>query len=432
MLKSHTKIITQIVFIFIAICISTFLIFNFVSEGDRAGFILIYLACIVFLLLGSVNSKIAPILIVALILRLALVLLNTYGFPDLDPDPDGYSWRAYEWSKNGFSEALNNFTTGAFMYSWLISIIYSLTGESQFTIRAINILLSTLSLYNIYCLSFLLWQSKKNALRTAWILAFFPNDIRFSSSFSSRESFIIYFFTAAILLLALWLKKQNIIYLILSLPLWMVCISLHTGFLVGLFAILFIICFQFMRAVLESNPKAYIQLIISLITILLTMGVIISSGWGLEKFITRTGGSGDLEQLDISEVGTSSAIGRAAYLKELQVTTPISFIWITPIRSIYFLFTPFVWMVKTPLDTLGLLDASIYIFLFIRLYIERQKIMTNYLSKYILITIIFLICTFALSTSNYGTAIRHRTKFIHIILALVSVSLKPNNKNYTL
>ncbi len=80
-------------------------------------------------------------------------------------------------------------------------------------------------------------------------------------------------------------------------------------------------------------------------------------------------------------------------------------------------------MVKIPIDFLGFFDAIFYIALSL-LIIFSLKIIVK--SKYVLILLVFLlgeIIIFALTTSNYGTALRHRAKFVYIMIALSSFQI---------
>ena len=100
-------------------------------------------------------------------------------------------------------------------------------------------------------------------------------------------------------------------------------------------------------------------------------------------------------------------------------------------RVIYFLYTPFAWMVSEAVDVLGLLDAVLYMFLTIYVF-RKQRLLKRQPQKsqaerFIVLLLILLLAVtvmFAAVTSNYGTAIRHRCKLFPIILLIVADELR--------
>ena len=97
----------------------------------------------------------------------------------------------------------------------------------------------------------------------------------------------------------------------------------------------------------------------------------------------------------------------------------------TPVRMIYFFYTPFVWMISTAADIVGLFDALLYIFLSIYafkglayLWCKDKLLFWAIVS----ILLVFLV-VFAWGTSNYGTAIRHRQKIVWFLTIPAAIGL---------
>ena len=123
----------------------------------------------------------------------------------------------------------------------------------------------------------------------------------------------------------------------------------------------------------------------------------------------------------LSNLSSLSANGRAAYLQNINFKNPVLIILFIPIRILYFLYTPFVWMVRNIMDIFGLFDAVLYIWLSIPVIkkiwkIIKKKEENNRFIVYLFIVLLCLLAMFAVATSNYGTAIRHRCKMMIILI----------------
>lgn len=125
-----------------------------------------------------------------------------------------------------------------------------------------------------------------------------------------------------------------------------------------------------------------------------------------------------------AEVSVASR-GDAAYLFDLYPDTKLDFLWQTPLRIFYFLFSPFPSMLSEPGHVLGLVDALLYlsmsliitVSLFRGLGIERNRLL-------LLLSVLFVfVFVFSWGTSNFGTAIRHRQKIAWLFITLTSIGM---------
>ena len=120
-----------------------------------------------------------------------------------------------------------------------------------------------------------------------------------------------------------------------------------------------------------------------------------------------------------------AARDRAAYLAGFAPTSPLSMLLQTPLRILYFLYTPFVWMVSAAVDVVGFFDALLYIFLSIYAFkglasLRRKDKLLFW--GIVLILVVFLV-VFAWGTSNYGTAIRHRQKIVWLLSVPAAIGI---------
>ena len=93
--------------------------------------------------------------------------------------------------------------------------------------------------------------------------------------------------------------------------------------------------------------------------------------------------------------------------------------FIVPIRLIAFFFAPLIpFMVKTSHHLIGLLDALIFIYLFVAIFKNRIAFKKNEIVKSVFVIVLFLSIPFSLGVSNFGTNIRHRAKILPVILMI--------------
>ena len=181
--------------------------------------------------------------------------------------------------------------------------------------------------------------------------------------------------------------------------------------------------------IVKNNVKKRTD-ILKVIFLLACAGTIVlfmyKNNIGTEKLYLKSGGV-DAEKL--AWIQEASAEGRAAYLQGFSSNNIIITIIQLPIRILYFLYTPFIWMIRKPIDILGFFDALLYIYITIKIVKNRKEIKNNHIYLYyILISVIFMIIAFSIGTSNYGTAIRHRAKLI-IPLTIIASPYMNNKEN---
>ena len=102
----------------------------------------------------------------------------------------------------------------------------------------------------------------------------------------------------------------------------------------------------------------------------------------------------------------------------------IELIYKIPLRSVYFIFSPFPWDVKKPSHLLGVLDSFLYMILVYLIFRNIKVIWNDPALRIILIILISYIIIFGVGVSNFGSGIRHRSKFV-IEFILLAAPLIP-------
>jgi len=113
----------------------------------------------------------------------------------------------------------------------------------------------------------------------------------------------------------------------------------------------------------------------------------------------------------------------SVYLEGLSYNSAVDIIWQSPIRMIYFLFSPMIWNVRGLMDIFALMiDSSVHIIGIV--YILYNSFIHNYNNKVIKMVFFIYIATalvFGVGTFDSGTAMRHRAKFTSAILICVAI-----------
>lgn len=368
------------------------------------------------------SQKIRLILLVALVLRLGIALFHVYIAPLPGSQSDALAFEQIGWN---FAQSLQEGlpielpTYGGF-YSAFIGFIYYIFGRSSFLIQIINVFVGVLIVFNIYRIGSFLW-GERFGQRAAWISTFFPMFILYAA-ITVRETFILYFLILSLYYLLKWHNKEEIKFFIFSSFLILFGGILHSALTLGLLVHGYLILKQwFKECILRGHTKCCIGITASGLLILVIVGGVLITGVGLhQKF-------GNISTIDdIIQLQEYKAIGRAVYLENLTLVKSVDIIWQLPIRIIYFLFAPFPWKASSLVDLIGIADVTFYIVLIICAWKRHNN--RFYARRVLPLTLMFLVLLviFAIGSSNYGTALRHRVK---IAPMLIIWAVAPLNKN---
>lgn len=152
-------------------------------------------------------------------------------------------------------------------------------------------------------------------------------------------------------------------------------------------------------------------------------------------FSTRVGLykiTGLLNEEDVVEALITTQIayqeGRTAFPSFLIQDSLLGMILVLPFRFLYFVFSPFIWDVSAAADIFGLIDALILIILFWNIFKFKRYDQNKDVVKIMTFFLILILLATSLGVNNIGTGIRHRAKFVPIIISLASYNLFYNSK----
>ncbi|BAL81658.1 ArnT family glycosyltransferase [Caldisericum exile] len=383
-------------------------------------------------------------LFLAYVIRILFLLFNTYAFhlPLLNTgDATMYDSIGLQWSQNGVEWVLAHFTSGAFMYSWFIAIVYYTFGYNPFIVQFINVMFGTFTIFYVYLITEDIF-SEEEALITSYISSIFPSFVYFSLAIL-REAPIVFFFTGGVHYFIKWLKNGSLISLVVSEGMFVLSVGFHTGALVSLFVVFLINLFLLLEWLIRKKKTYIFQKSAGIFVSLFFIWFEFETRFGFEKLsplqfptppTTISNFLGKLIILIksflqslinyINKMQIGYSYGRAVYLPNFVVKSFPDLVLQIPVRLFYFLFSLFLWMIKEPIDLLGFFDAIFYIIIVVLILLNIKKLVRKKETLFILILLFAEFTVFGLITSNYGSALRHRAKFVGLLIILASPTVK--------
>lgn len=210
--------------------------------------------------------------------------------------------------------------------------------------------------------------------------------------------------------------------LIFSIILSLIASSFHSGMIpFTFFYILYGSIYFPMHKLIRFNFKS---------TVIITVGIVV--------FLVILFAYPDLLISKFSNVNDSTSLLKtvnyipknsgSTYLSWLSYSSPIEIILFSPLKVIYFLFSPMIWDIRGISDIVTfILDSTIYMYIIIYLYVNRRFVSKtinpthHYISRAIILILIITVFLYAFGTMTSGTAIRHRNKLIFVFFILYSI-----------
>jgi len=361
----------------------------------KVDFIIVVLSFLI--IFHAKNGILKKVLLLALIIRVLFLLWDIFvmPLPETGPGSDAVMFEeiAWQWAEKGILNVISHFTSGAFMYSWVVAILYSFFGRNLFLVRYINVFISVVSILLVYRIAGKYLERKK---------LLFGFNMRCLSSINLfllityREVFIVFFIFLGSFSFLLWTEQERFTYILISELSFVLSMGFHLGMIIGIFigalvSIVYMIKFLKKRELKQAKKSILVFIVISLI-----ITVVFLTGFGFEKIPSELS---DVS-VDLAKIQITAARDRAAYLTGLKVQNKLDIILQFPIRFAYFLFAPFFWMVKVPIDIIGFLDGLMYLVLTILILFKfRDLFKEQKFACFNLSFLFFEIWSFSLTTS---------------------------------
>ena len=406
-----------------------------------AGFLFFFL-----LLWGYLDAKREPILWVflfAYVVRTVVYVLHRSIMPSLYTERlVAFEPTGWEWASKGVDYVAASFTFGPDFYTWTISVVYLIIPRSSMLIAAINVFLSSALVYVVYKIADH-YAGHRAGMWAAFVMAVFPVTL-LQTVILSREIFITFFLAAGCLHLIKFSASsgayRRLAYAVLCLGAASVP---HTGVILS---VLLALALVFTYATIRTLRNLYLvgpETSFSkrgLLTVLSVGTLSLAATAGFQMVADPLSGakvsallSADDPLNPVVEVYQAGNRGRAGYPAWLSPSSVLLTVLIIPVRTLYFLFSPFVWMVSSMRHIAGLINGLLMIPLcYYSVSFFRDRINRN---TSVLLFIALLLATFVLAFSvgvkNFGQAFRHRAKIIPLLVAFGTVAFETRRRRQT-
>lgn len=405
-------------FLFFIILFSLFLV---IAKVDLVGFLsLVFLALITFLF-SKYYKSLTSILYVALSVRLVSIYFGNFILilPDSWGDATLYELYAWELSQKGFYSIVDHFPfdNTSYFIGWILAFFYSLIDRSIIMGQSISLFFGMCSVILGTLIASKIW-GEKISIRVGWLIALYPTLVLYSSIIL-REAYIWFFFLVAIYGIVSWLKDKKFKSFIITLIGFTGATFYHGGMIIGVIIFFTIIILISLKKFLKrlSNLKISISAVLLLVFSVISFEQIASISQSIPKI--KSLNTLLNAKVAITEISQRN-VKRAAFPEWTVPKTEFELLYKSPIRIIYFLFSPFPWDVKKPSHLFGLFDGLFHLLLIYFLIKNFRKIWDNKTLRIILLILVAYYVLFGVSTGNFGTGLRHRTKFIIVLILMVA------------
>lgn len=375
------------------------------------------------------------IVVCAYLVRVVMCYIHAYVvvLPDSQFDAIRFESTAWLWASD--QQCVDDFTTGSLLYSWIGSCVYSVFGRAPLLLQILNAFFGTLIVLVAMRTVRMMGAHVRIQRVVGLLLAFHPTLVLYSA-ITMREVAIVFAFSMSIYSIVKWRTQRLYGHGFFAVT-WMIVSQLfHTGMLTG--TVLVSALFLYFSAkdhwhnvwsirVTRRDAKLRFASMSFVALFIIAGTVMVSGGYGLEK-IQRLATQGVLQALGGWQ--EQVARGRAGYLIGLQVDSFLSLGLQIPLRVVYFVSAPFPWDVARLRDVWGFVDGLAMLVLFVGIVRMLRGKSTNRTEfRTVGLLVVLMMLGFAMVTSNYGTAFRHRGKFVPALIVLYAAGAHLGRQN---
>ncbi|WP_323678933.1 glycosyltransferase family 39 protein [Exiguobacterium indicum] len=296
-------------------------------------------------------------------------------------------------------------------YSKFLGIFYLMFGPERILAQFLNVILGVVAVVILAKTLQRLRLPERYVFAATLIFAFFPQGLLLSPILL-RDQIVALGIVYTLYYMVRWTEEKSGWYMTLAYLGYFVSTMFHSGLAVGIIVLLVYFSFYSHETRrMDFEPTKVQRLIFQV----LIVGFIVYSFQDVlfAKF-THVSENGQLFS------GMSYDRGGSAYLNGLTVTGPADMILYSPIRTIYFLFSPFPWQWSSVMNILIFFLDAIFYFIACFAIVRSFKLIRQHPFGSVLFFFFLLFALnaviFGLGTGNVGTAIRHRYKLFPMLL----------------
>lgn len=392
--------------------------------ADLIGLTCILIISFITFLVTIRYPKVSKILYSALAIRIFILLLGHYliTLPDSTRDANSFENYAIFLSKDGFFSLLEKYPgPDSRFISWVVAIPYSLFGRSVLMAKSMTLFFGVATVFFSWKVTQKIWGNQI-ANKAGWIMALFPSLILYSA-LVMREAYVCFFLVIAIYGIVNWSKTQELKSIVLSLFGFIGATFFHGATFLGAMTFMGVITLVVLNDFIKSIKYLRISAINVFLLLILSYVLLLYFTNQISVPYLR-----NFEYILSTEVlknkSSINVTGAAAFPEWTKVKVPHELFYKIPVRAFYFIFAPFPWDVTKTKHLIGMLDGILYLSLSLIILVNIKKIFSNFTLRIILTILVVYVIAFSIGVGNFGTGIRHRSKFAFLFVFLAAPFIK--------
>lgn len=384
--------------------------------------------------------KTVSFLLTGFVIRVFFLVSSNLGLilPDSTNDMVYYESTAWIFAQNGFNQILYNFPGfNKDFLSWILSILYLVTDRSIMLAQSASLFFGMGTIFLSYLATTKLW-SDHAGVKVGWIVSLFPTQILYSILIL-REPYICFFLILGVYFFIIFLKEGKNIFLIFFLISISITAIFHGAMIFGAFAIMIFVIFKSLNYFSMSLLRKKLNYVSFFYILFGTLLIVLFFNSGEQGPNTRQLYIFDTNQFSFEKIkspiklldlnyivkiitgyGSETAFHDASYPQWMIADDLTSIIYLQPIRILYFLIGPMIWDITKVSHLFGVIDGSMYLLFLYFLIKYRSSIFLNRNILFIFIIFLTYIFIFSAVISNFGTSVRHRYKFLILLLIIIA------------
>ena len=356
-------------------------------------------------------------LVIALVVRTGFMLAGLFvlSLPDSTADARSFQRVAMLRSNLGIDELLSDLSFNSYFYSDVVAIFYSLIHPDVVVMHGLNLLAGIGIVYSVGVLAHELW-GKRSAYKAAMVAALFPTLVLYSAV-TMREAMLTLCLLLSCIMFIRWYQSRALYQALLAMVFSFLAMYFHGAHAINLGWLL--VCMLVITARTVKGKARYRHYMRSFGMFAVAMALLMVIGTLAQNISLPKLGSletTDAERL-LSYSGKAMTDG-ASYPGWLGVETITDLSWKWSVRLPYFMFSPFPWDVRTARHLIGLADGLLYLGLFCMALRSRGVLRNNKLAVLAVLFVLPVVLVYSMFIGNFGTGLRHRSKFVPIFIAI--------------
>jgi 4-amino-4-deoxy-L-arabinose transferase-like glycosyltransferase len=318
-------------------------------------------------------------------------------------------------------------------YTVPLGLVYFIFGSSELVGQLFNTFVALGIIYNLYHLALICFNLRVAKL-TAWAMALYPFGWLLSTTLN-RDISIAFFLTLLFRLLAEALaggrETSNKLRCLSGLG-CVVYLTLLRPPLLLLCGLTLAICLLMRKRGYLASPDIF-QPLRALLVLALLVALGGGAFWAKDRLasVRLIGQAIQFTSLDnLNHRLESSEDASSAYMRGMRYDSAQDILTTMPLATLYFMYSPLPWQVRSPKQALGLVDAALLL-LVTYFFCKGARRLHRLHRKFAMVLFTFLIvgfCTSSLLQSNVGAAMRHRTMFFFLMIPVAVQGFRAPSK----